>query len=173
MKLMFRTAVASDNLDLEILINSAYRGESSRIGWTTEAELLDGLRTDAQDLLSHIGLEDKNLLLGFDEQNKLQGCVYLEKRGENCYLGMLSVSPPSQGAGIGKQLMEVAEKFARESYGANRMEMTVITERHELISWYERRGYHRTGRHVPFPVHPKFGVLKVAHLEMEILEKDL
>jgi ribosomal protein S18 acetylase RimI-like enzyme len=174
MELSFRLATEADCAQLAKLINEAYRGESSKKGWTTESNLLDGMRTDEEDLQKIVDRADSNILMAYSPENKLIASVHLERRfGQICYLGMFTVNPEIQAQGIGKSLLSNAEKFAREIYKSERMQMTVITERHELIAWYERRGYRRTGKLMPFPVHEKFGVLKVPKLEMEYLEKSL
>ena len=172
MKLTFRTANLKDRETVAAFVNAAYRGESSSAGWTTESRLLDGLRTDSEMISDVMSRPDSHFLLAFNENSDLVGSVHLERRSpENCYLGMFSVRPTSQTQGIGKLLLAAAEKFACETYNSRLMEMTVITARTELIAWYVRRGYRQTGRMVPFPVDPKFGVLKVPFLEMEVLEK--
>lgn len=174
MKLKFRAADPGDCEALVELVNSAYRGESSRQGWTTESHLLDGLRTDREMLLGLLGRPGHDTLLAYDEDGVLVASVNLERRSPQiCYLGMFSVRPTYQAKGVGRLLLEHAQKFAKEHYGSSVIEMSVITVRTELIAWYERRGYRRTGRIIPFPVDPKFGVLKVPHLEMEMLEKSL
>lgn len=174
MNLSFRQATQDDCEALASLVNEAYRGESSASGWTTESHLLGGLRTDTQMLEGLVDRPVSQFLMAFDEGSKLVGCVHLEKRSEqDCYLGMLTVRPSGQTQGVGKSLLAQAENFARQIYLSKRMEMTVITVRHELLAWYERRGYRRTGRLIPFPVDPRFGLLKVESLEMEVLEKIL
>jgi ribosomal protein S18 acetylase RimI-like enzyme len=174
MNLKFRVATQNDCVMLADFVNAAYRGPSSSAGWTTESHLLAGLRTD-KDLISDLVTRpNSNMVLAFGEDSQLVGSVHLERRSEeNCYLGMFTVKPASQTQGIGKALLIHAEQFARETYKSHTMEMTVITARTELIAWYERRGYRRTGKMVPFPVDPRFGVLKVASLEMEVLDKQL
>jgi ribosomal protein S18 acetylase RimI-like enzyme len=174
MDLAFRLANQTDLGALAALINQAYRGDASRSGWTTESHLLDGLRTDEEDLRKLVDRSDSNILMAYDPSRVLIGSVHLESRQEQvCYLGMFTVSPHQQTQGVGKSLLANAEKFAREIYKSKTMQMSVITLRHELLAWYERRGYRRTGKLIPFPVHEKFGVLKVPFLEMEILEKSL
>ena len=176
MNLKFRTATPNDSDSLAAFINAAYRGESSDKGWTTESHLLAGLRTDGADIREIMSKSDSNFLLAFDPSHPGQiiGSVHLEKRPDHhCYLGMFSVSPLVQAQGIGRTLLARAEEFARETYQSKIMEMTVISVRHELIAWYERRGYKKTGKAIPFPVHEKFGVLKVESLEMAVLSKNL
>jgi GNAT superfamily N-acetyltransferase len=154
------------------LVNSAYRGETSKSGWTTEANILDGLRTDEETLRALIAQPNNVFLLGF-RAAELACCVHLERKETgSCYLGMLTVNPKIQAIGIGRKVMAAAENFAQTEFGAKSMEMTVITLRTELLDWYVRRGYVRTGRKIAFPVHERFGVLKVPVLEMEILEKE-
>jgi ribosomal protein S18 acetylase RimI-like enzyme len=153
-------------------VNSAYRGESSRQGWTTEADLLDGTRTNETDIDNLIAREGSMILLCSDGTGII-GCAHLELRGAACELGMLVVKPGLQNRGIGKQLMQAAEAMARQSWDVRRITMSVITVRHELIAYYERRGYRRTGRTKPFMADDTHGFPKSQPLEFEVLEKNL
>lgn len=156
---------------LEILINSAYRGEPSKKGWTTEADLLSGIRIDSQGLQDLIST-DNSIILKFTESGKIFGCVNLVAKGKAVYLGMLTVSPIEQQRGIGKKLMVASEKYAAEN-GFDEIEMTVISQRSELISYYKRRGYQQTGEKRPFPMkNPRFGEPKT-DLEFIVLRKSL
>jgi ribosomal protein S18 acetylase RimI-like enzyme len=161
----------SDLPDLVRLVNSAYRGDISKKGWTTEADLLDGIRTDEDALYRMIHEPGSVILKCTDENSDLIGCVYLQKQARKMYLGMLTVSPFVQAQGIGKKLMTAAEEFAK-AQGCASMIMTVITVRHELIQWYERRGYHQTDERRPFPSDPRFGIPKQP-LEFVVMEKEL
>lgn len=174
MEIEFRQAKKDDGAKIAALINSSYRGESSQAGWTTECHLLGGLRTNEAAVLEIMERPFSNFILAFGLNSELLGCVHLERiSDQNCYLGMLTVKPTSQSSGIGRLLLQKADLFAQQIFQSKVIEMTVITARDELIKWYERRGYKRTGKMVPFPVHPEFGVLKVPFLEMEILSKEL
>ena len=166
-----KKATLKDIPDLIKLINGAYRGDSSKQGWTTEADLLDGVRTDAENLAEMINKNDALILQSFNENNILQACVYLEKKQHIMYLGMLTVSPLEQSKGIGKQLLYEAEKYAEQQM-CNIVEMTVISLRKELIAWYEKRGYNNTGETKPFPNDIKFGVPKQP-LEFIIMQKEI
>jgi predicted N-acetyltransferase YhbS len=167
----FRAAVPSDVDALSLLVNSAYRGDSSRAGWTTEADLLGGQRTDDREILRLIETEYSLLLLALNNQ-EIVGSVHLERvDATTAYLGMLVIKPVLQGRGLGSQLMQAAENRARSEWNAVRMEMQVITLRHELIAYYERRGYRRTGETRPFLTGPEFGLPKVAGLRFAVLEK--
>ncbi len=164
-------ATMEDVLDLANLINGAYRGEKSRAGWTTEAHLLDGTRTNEAHIKDLINGVESIILKCVDDEGKIIGCVHLEQHGNKLYLGMLTVSPELQGAGIGKQLLYAADKYAKRQ-GCIAVYMTVISVRHELINWYQRQGYHKTGEVKPFPFDEKFGVPKQP-LELIILEKEV
>lgn len=165
------TATIGDVTELTILINSAYRGETSKKGWTTEADLLDGIRTDEESLKKLTETPD-NFLLKYTEDKKISACVLLEKQRQKLYLGMLTVSPELQGKGIGKKLLKAAEEKARE-LNCTKIEMTVISVREELINWYEKHGYKNTAVKKPFPMHdPKFGIPKT-HLEFIVMEKEI
>ena len=162
-------ATEQDIPTLNELVQSAYRGDSSRRGWTTEADLLDGIRTDEAGLKTMLA-NPQATILKYEDAGQLLGCVYLEKKGDRLYLGMLTVSPDAQAGGIGKQLMAAAEQVARDRQ-CRAMTMTVIPQRHELIAFYERRGYRPTGETEPFPMDdPRFGLPKQP-LSFIVMEK--
>lgn len=155
------------------VVHSAYRGDSSRQGWTTEADLLDGQRTDLQELAALIRDPAARLLLAVNEQGVL-GTVLVRSLPPIATLGMFAVGPQLQDAGIGSRLLAAAEETAREVFGAERMEMSVIDVRVELIAYYQRRGYHPTGRTAPFPYgDPRFGLPRVSDLRFVVLAKAL
>ncbi|MFF8909068.1 GNAT family N-acetyltransferase [Streptomyces olivaceoviridis] len=171
--LAFRDAADADVDALVALIESAYRGDSSRAGWTTEADLLEGQRTDPQGVLEVIKAPGSRLL-AVERDGRIVACCQLEHRGAHAYFGMFAVSPAMQGAGLGKTVMAEAERLARETWGVTEMQMTVISQREDLIAWYERRGYRRTGRTQPFPYgDERFGVPRRADLRFEVLVKPL
>lgn len=163
-------AVHEEAEELAKLVNSAYRGDSSRAGWTTEADLLNDVRTEPHILREYMNPQRGHAMLVLREDNSKEiiGCVYLmltEKEGViSCYLGMLTVKPVIQAKGHGRFILEGAEEFAR-NWGASRMHMQVVTVRDTLIAWYERRGYKKTGAVKDFPNHPE--------LQFLIMDKDL
>lgn len=164
-------ATIADTAELTALVNSAYRGESSKAGWTTESDLLDGQRIDDEMMLGY--LQDPNaIVLKFtDDDHVILGTVYLEKKDNKLYVGMLTVSPLLQNAGIGRKLLVAAEDYARDQ-GINILTMTVISTRSELIAWYERNGYHNTGEVRPFHTDERFGIRKNdALIELIVMEK--
>lgn len=166
---MITKATIQDVSSLNVLINSAYRGESSKKGWTTEANILEGKRTTEDELIEIIQ-DQKNTILKYSDNNEIIGCVLLKKNDSNLYLGMLTVSPELQNSGIGKKLMQQAEIFAVDS-GLPKIIMTVISVRVELILWYERNGYIDTGLREPFPVSEVFNQTSSEPLEFLVLEK--
>lgn len=135
------------------LVQSAYRGETSRQGWTTEAHLLTGGRLNAE--LAKATLADPHstvLLLRTQPAGALQACVQITDEGtRTAYLGTLAVEPGRQGAGIGSRLMGAAEGYARRELAADAVRLTVLRQRSDLIEFYRRRGYAPTGRTEPFP----------------------
>ena len=166
----FRVATNDDIPGLNGLVNSAYRGEGSKQGWTTEADLLDGIRTSEDSLREMIERLDAVIVLA-EQDNEMKGCVYLEKQADALYLGMLTVRPNLQGKGLGTQLLHAAEERAKE-IGCQKIRMTVITVREELIAYYKRKGYKDTGERKPFPNDPKFGIPK-RELEFLVMEKEI
>ncbi|WP_030251297.1 GNAT family N-acetyltransferase [Streptomyces violens] len=172
-ELTFRAATASDVPALVDLIESAYRGDASRAGWTTEADLLAGQRTDPEGVAAVVAAEDSRLLVA-ERDGEMVACCQLEHRGEHAYFGMFAVRPALQGGGLGKVIIAEAERTVRAEWGAREMHMTVIRQRAELIAWYERRGYARTGRMTPFPYgDERFGIPQRDDLEFELLVKKL
>jgi len=168
-----RAATLADAPALAALINSAYRGESSKAGWSTEADLLGGQRTDV-DWIADMIRSPGNVILVHEEAGVLVGCVHLERTGEECYLGLLTVLPTLQARGVGRQLIAAAEAWAVEHWDSRSMHMTVITLREELLAWYQRRGYQRTGKRKPFPYgDERFGLPRRPDLEFEVLKKSL
>jgi GNAT superfamily N-acetyltransferase len=137
--LTFRAATAADTPAVIALVESAYRGDASRAGWTTEADFLDGRRTGADDIEAILARPRSRLLLA-DANGELLACAHVAVEDDAGYFGMFSVNPALQGAGIGKQVLAEAERIARDEWGCPAMRMTVIDIRDELIAFYERRG---------------------------------
>jgi ribosomal protein S18 acetylase RimI-like enzyme len=164
-------ATLADASELTALVNSAYRGESSQKGWTSEAHLLDGIRIDEPTMAEYLQDADTTILKYTDDNGQIIGCVYLQLRKQKLYLGMLTVSPTLQTSGIGRQLLHEAEKIAHQ-LNCRVIFMTVITTRLELIKWYERRGYQATGKIEPFPEDTKFGAPKQA-IQLAVFEKEV
>ncbi|RII09310.1 Acetyltransferase (GNAT) family protein [Streptomyces sp. YIM 130001] len=171
--LTFRDAGEADAADVAELVDSAYRGDASRAGWTTEADLLGGQRTDRDAVLEVINSPGSRLVV-VERNGELIACFQLEHRDSRAYFGMFAVRPTLQGGGLGRTIIAEAERTARESWDVRTVEMTVISAREDLIAWYERRGYRRTGTTSPFPYgDERFGVPQRADLEFELLVKDL
>ncbi|MEU0899445.1 GNAT family N-acetyltransferase [Streptomyces massasporeus] len=171
--LTFRDATDADVGELVALIESAYRGDDSRAGWTTEADILEGQRTDPEGVLEVIKSPDSRLM-AVERDGRIVACCQLEHQGDHAYFGMFAVSPLLQGAGLGKVIIAEAERQARATWGVREMQMTVISVRDDLIAWYERRGYRRTGRMTPFPYgDERFGVPQRDDLQFELLVKEL
>ncbi len=168
----FRKAILADAAAIAQLINASYRGESSRAGWTTEADILDGLRTTTDEVKQLINAENTIVLLCSNDTD-LIGTICLEKAQDTVHIGMFVVNPVLQGQGIGKQLLAAAENLAQQTWSVQKFQMHVITLRHELIAFYERRGYQRTGILSKFPVNPFVWQPKLAGLKLETLEKNI
>ncbi|MGH6717867.1 MAG: GNAT family N-acetyltransferase, partial [Alphaproteobacteria bacterium] len=155
------------------LVESAYRGDASRAGWTTEADFLDGRRTGADDIASILARPQSRLLLA-ESDGELVACAHVAVEDGAGYFGMFSVAPGLQGGGVGKNVLAEAERIAHEEWACPTMRMTVIDIRAELIAFYERRGYVRTGIKKPFPYgDARFGLPRRDDLRFEVLEKPL
>lgn len=171
-----KLAVASpaDVADVVALVESAFRGEASRAGWTTEADLLDGRRTGPDEIEAILADPDQRILLLRDSRGRLQASIVVGRHGDDAWFGMLSVVPGMQGAGIGRRVLEAAEDWVVATWGARRMSMKVIAQRHELIAWYERRGYRLTGETAPFFYgDERFGLPRRPDLSFVVLDKEL
>jgi GNAT superfamily N-acetyltransferase len=166
-------ATSEDLPALHALVESAYRGASARRGWSHEADLLEGQRTDLAALAAMID-DPAQHLLAFRDNDVLRACVAVTDKGDGlAYLGMLTVDPHRQAAGLGRLILAAAEDHAA-AFGARRVEMTVIAQRAELIAWYQRRGYTLTGEQRPFPHgDPRFGLPKREDLVFVVMEKAL
>ena len=172
-ELHFRAATPADLDAIVALVTSAYRGDSSRAGWTTEADFLDGNRIDADVLRADIARPRSRVLLA-ERDGKLLACAHVSEEDGAGYFGMFSVVPGLQGGGIGKQVLAECERIARDDWRLPAMRMTVIDIRDELIAFYERRGYRRTGILKPFPYgDERFGLPRRDDLRFEVLEKAL
>lgn len=170
---LLRDATSGDVPQLVTLVESAYRGEASRAGWTTEADLLEGQRTDPDTLREVLDSPDCRFLL-LERDAELVACCQLHQQDDVAHFGMFSVRPTVQGQGVGSFVLAEAERFARATWGAHWMEMKVLAPRADLISWYERRGYHRTGGRSAFPYgDERFGLPRRDDLVFEHFGKSL
>lgn len=150
--LAVRPAEPADLDALHPVIERAYRGDSARSGWTHEADILDGQRTDIAALRAILDTPGTRLFVAHDGP-AIIGCVQVTDRGDGlCYLGLLCIEPTLQAGGLGRRLLDAADDAARELFGATIMEMTVIEARTELVAYYERRGYRATGERRDFPI---------------------
>ena len=172
----FRNAESGDIAAIVALVESAYRGDASRAGWTTEADLLDGQRTDADEISALIARPGSRIVLAEagDGEAALLACCHIERHDDVCHFGMFSVLAPYQRSGLGRRMLAHAESIARDEWRCHEMRMHVIDVRTELMAWYERRGYRRTGVHAPFPYgDARFGLPKRPDLRFELMVKPL
>jgi ribosomal protein S18 acetylase RimI-like enzyme len=172
-ELEFRPAANSDSEVITRLVNSVYRGENAKKGWTSEADLLGGIRIDKKAVDELINADNSVILLAFIS-GKLAGCVHLEKmENGRCHLGMLSVDVNYQNLKFGRSILDKCEDYAKNVFRCNEMEMKVIGQRKELIDYYLRRGYSITGEKEFFELGKHFGDIKVNDLYFEYLIKKL
>ena len=171
--LSFRAATAADIGAIVALVESAYRGDASKQGWTTEADFLGGRRTGADDVVACLERERSRIVLA-ERDGGLLACAHVAEEDGAGYFGMFSLKPDLQSGGIGKHVLAEAERIARDEWRLPAMRMTVIDIRDELIAFYERRGYRRTGIKKPFPYgDERFGLPTRDDLRFEVLEKAL
>jgi len=174
---LIRFATSADAEAIAHLVNSAYRGDSSRAGWTTEADLLGGQRTDVAAVLEFLQGSDplqRVLPLLLHSDSTLLACLQLERDGAEGYLGQFAVSPTRQGAGLGRTLLSAAEEHARSHWHCQTMRMTVLEQRPELLAWYARCGYLPTGETVAFPYDDiRCGEPRRPDLRLRVLRKPL
>jgi ribosomal protein S18 acetylase RimI-like enzyme len=148
----YRIAKASDAQKLRALIESGYRGESARQGWTNEADLLEGNRTTPEEVAAMIAAPEKRVLLA-ERNGTLIGTVTVTDLGDGrAYMGLLCVSPTLQADGLGSALLSEGESLAIREFGTRVVEGMVLDVRTDLIAYYERRGFVRTGELRPFPL---------------------
>jgi ribosomal protein S18 acetylase RimI-like enzyme len=169
-------ATDSDLDEVVALVNSGFRGDSSRAGWTTEADYLGGQRTDADALRAELAERPGAVVLVLRDApgSELLASVRIEPMSDDeWHLGMLTVRPDLQNRQLGRTLLDEAETFAA-ARGARRMNISVIGIRDTLIAWYERRGYVRTGEVLPFPYgKPRFGEPMRDDLDFVVMVKRL
>lgn len=167
----FRLALPADAAAIVRLVNAAYRGDEGRAGWTHEMHLIEGPRTDEDEVRRLVAMPDTVMLLGVVE-GAIAASVLLQRQGDAAYFGMFVVLPQLQAAGLGRRMIAAAEDFAWRTWDARRLTLTAIHLRPELIAYYERRGFRRTGELVPFPAEAAARA-KVEGIELAVLEKPL
>jgi len=167
----FRFAEPPDVAAVVALVESAYRGETSRVGWTTEADLLEGQRTDQVAVAELIHSEASHILLVERDADLVACCHLARSRPDTVYLGLFAVRPGAQGGGLGTSVVVEAGRLAAE-WGASLLRMTVINRRLDLLAWYGRLGFVLTGEVEPFPYGDKrFGIPTRPDLELVVLQR--
>ncbi len=172
--LTFRVGTVNDAAEVVALVHSAYRGDASRQGWTTEADFLDGDRISEEAMKSTLAADDGRVLLAYADDT-LIGCCHVQRRIDQLStFGMFAVSPTAQGGGLGRTILGYAEVYAQQEWRTSIMELSAIAQRAELIAWYERRGYVRTGERREFPYDdPTVGLPRRDDLYFVVLTKAL
>jgi ribosomal protein S18 acetylase RimI-like enzyme len=165
-----RPANVHDVDALMAMVNAAYRPPPGNAGWTHESKLVTGPRINRVQLLNAVA-ESTGVLLVKVLNNSIVACVQIQRQGADSYIGMLTVSQSEQKLGLGKAMLDYAETYAITEFSAERLIMVVLSARHELIEFYFRRGYARTGEVRAYPVDAGVGTPKTADLMIETLEK--
>ena len=176
--LSFRYATPSDIDAVVDLVQSAYRGERSRAGWTTEADLIDGPRTDAGLIAGIVERDDAVILLAIDtDEGRPVGCAEISPfngSGGGAYFGMFAVEPTRQGNGIGGAVLDEIERIARDDWGLDRLVLVVLSLRVDMLDLYMRRGFVPTGEMHRFPYdEPRYGTPRRDDLELLEMAKNL
>lgn len=173
-ELIIRPAQVQDADAISALVNRAYRGDSSRAGWTTEADLLDGKRTTTEDVLALLNRHDVVILTGWVAETLMVTlCAEWHVKEQVAHLGMIAVEPTAQNQGYGKKMILAAEQLAVERWGVRASQMAVVSVRETLIAFYQRLGYQATGELKPFPHLPEMWQAKVENMQLMTLQKDL
>lgn len=167
-----RLATTLDAEAIAQLVNNAYRPTSGASGWTHESDFVSGSRTTTAQVVELMSKPDSVVIVGF-KKAVLVACVHVEKYSNTSHLGMLAVSPDTQGAGVGKQILAHAEQYASTHFNAQKFILVVVSARHELIAFYLRRGYQKTGAVMDYPLSAGAGTPKNADLKIEILERSV
>lgn len=167
---IFRTANKPDAEAIAQLVNKSYRPETGTAGWTHESDLVFGNRTSVGQVEEVILKSDSVIFVGI-KGSEIAACVHVEKDGSYSHIGMLAVNPKLQGAGAGKQMLALAEKYATESFGSEKFIINVVSSRSELIAFYLRRGYRKTGTVQDYPLSAGVGTPKFSNLKIEVFEK--
>lgn len=168
---MIDLALIHDVEEICNLVNLCYRGEASKKGWTTEANMLTGIRVSTEEISDIIRKHD-SFIFKFTQNNIIISTVLLEIHDNQLYLGMLCVDPNLQNNGTGKKMLKFATDFAIKN-NKNKIIMTVISERESLIKWYNRHGYIDNGKREPFPASHNKDVISGTKLEFVVLEKTI
>ncbi|MCA8001869.1 GNAT family N-acetyltransferase [Burkholderia metallica] len=168
----YRTANEQDVDALVRLVNAAYRPTTAAAGWTHESALIDGPRITSSQLAATLRTPDTVLLVA-EIDGRIAGCIEVRKDGSAAYIGTLAVAPSVQDRGLGKALLNEAEQFAVRSWKIQTAAMIVLSVRHELIDFYLRRGYTRTGERKGYPLDARVGRPRDANLTVETLTKDI
>ncbi|EPE26282.1 Acyl-CoA N-acyltransferases (Nat) [Glarea lozoyensis ATCC 20868] len=150
--LKFRIATPNDAPGIQNLVQSAFRSEDSRPDWTADMKLGASYSISVEEIENQITKPDSATLLALDANDMLVASVAISKRGNLARLANVVVDPSQQQGGIGRRLLEHAEDYGRREWGARKFGLNALSTREQLILWYTRRGYEKTGEVSAFPV---------------------
>lgn len=167
-KLVLERATNDQAEEISNLVNLAYRGP---LGWTKETHIVTGERSNIAEVQGYLS-DPMSYLLVASDNGEIKACICIEENGDCAYIGFFAVHPMCQGVGVGKEILSQAERFAINELKLKKFKMAVVSQRSELISFYERRGYVKTGEIQEYPVHLNVGVPLESGLTIEYLEKN-
>lgn len=158
--LKYRLAINTDIAQLVKLINAAYRQKNENT-WTTEAEIVMGERISYAQLEQLFKNHNFHLLVA-EQNNQVVACIGLTFDESSVEIGTFAISPNWQNQGLGKLVLDNAEKYAKDiQFDLKTYVMWVLSVRTELIAFYERRGYIQTGVVEDYPLDADVGIPQV------------
>lgn len=171
LNVVYTPATEDDVEALVALVNSVYRGEHSKQGWTTEANILEGKRVDTAWVRDVIESSHSTLIVA-RRHGAVIGCLQIDIEAPVAHLGLFAVDVVSQTLGIGKRLLQEAEVYAK-SNNISTLQLEIIDKRADIILYYERRGFQATGESLDFPVRDDLWRSKVGPLQLLVYRKQL
>lgn len=97
-----------------------------------------------------------NPMFLYKYENKFVGYFSLSVSGDSAEINNLSVLPEFRHLGIGKELVDFAVDYSKNTLGADKIKIGIVEENTVLKEWYGKLGFVHTGtkkfEHLPFTV---------------------